>query len=161
MADISISLANIQTIKTVNIEGVGVLKARRLGSGEELDLSVKLRRFSNLVNELSAMDFMSLDAEKPDDYKKIQKMKKRASEISEEIEAVKRFELETYRRLLSDDQDGKVVDVIMDTLSDEERTELFKQIFGSKTEMEKPEPLTSKEAEDLINDMPAETKTDE
>src|SRR5690606_36906241 len=125
MADISISLSNIQHVKTVNIEGLGVLKVRKLGAGEDLDLSFKQRRLGKLIEELSKIDFTSLDTSKPSDIKKIEKLAKKAEALGDEIAEIKKFEFETYKRLLSDDKNGEIVDVIMNTLTDQERAELF------------------------------------
>ena len=149
-SEVNISLNNIQNIKTVNIKGVGVVRVRRLGAGEELDLSLKLRRLGKLVRELSKIDFMQFDSAKPEDLKKIEKLNKRVDAISDEIAAIKTFELQTYKRCFSDDKNGEIVDLIINTLSEEERVEFFKQIFGAKKEIDVAEPLTPEEAEELI-----------
>jgi len=128
--EVNISLNNIRNTKTVNINGVGVIHARKLGAGEQLDLSVKLRRLGKLIQELSKIDFMQFNEANPEDIKKIEKLNKKVESITNEIEDIKRFEFHTYKRCLTDDKNGEVVDVIMNTLTDEERTELFKQIFG-------------------------------
>lgn len=141
MADISLSLNNIQNIKTVNIEGVGVLKVRRLGAGEELDLSAKLRRLVKVIEELNKIDFTSLDATNPEDFKKISQLTTKAEALSEEATEIKKFEFETYKRCLSDDDGGKVVDVIMNTLTESERAELFNQIFGDKKPVDAPDTV--------------------
>lgn len=141
MADISLSLNNIQNIKTVNIEGVGVIRVRRMGAGEELDLSNKLRRLGKIIDELSAIDFTKHDASKPEDLKKIAKLAKRAEALSDEVTDIKRFEFDTYKRCISDDKNGEVVDLIMNTLTEDERTALFKEIFGIKKPVEAPDPV--------------------
>jgi hypothetical protein len=145
---VSISLNNIQNIKTVNIEGIGVVKVRRLGAGEDLDLSVKVRRLGKLIDELSAIDFTKYDAKKPEDLKEIEKLTKRAEAISDEVAEIKRFEFETYKRCFSDDKDGALVDVIMNTLTEAERAELFKQIFNEKKQIEAPKTVLADESEE-------------
>lgn len=145
MADISISLNTIQNIKTVNIEGVGTLKIRKFGAGEELDFLFKRRRLNKIITELSALDLTKFDTEKPSDLKKITKLSKRFEKLSDEASDIKKSEFEMYKRCLSDDEDGKVVDVIMNTLSDEERAELYRQVFGEKKEVETPDTVKPEE----------------
>ncbi len=146
MAEISISLNSIQNIKTVNIEGLGVLHIRKLGSGEDLDLSFKQRRVNKLIDELSNISFVGLDATNPDDIKKIDKLAKKADAIQEEISQIKKDEFDIYKRLLSDDKGGKVVDVIMNTLTPKERAEIFNIAFGEKKQVETSDPVTPEEA---------------
>lgn len=140
MSEMTISLSNIQEVKSVPIKGVdgkvlGVLNARKLGSGEDLDLSQKLRRLNKVIDELTSIDFSGLDATKEEDQKQIEKLSKRASKLSDELSEIKEFEFNTYKKLLSDDQDGKVVDVVMNTLTEAERGKLFMQIFGDRMEI--------------------------
>lgn len=132
MADISISLSQVQNTKTIELKGLGVLKIRRLGSGEDLDLSFKRRRINRLIDELNSIDFTKLDMKKPADVKKMEKRAKRADEIQDEITEIKKQEFELYKGLLSDEEDGKVVDVVMQRLSDKERAELFRIAFDEK-----------------------------
>lgn len=130
MADISLSLKSIQNTRTVNIEGEGVLTIRKLGSGEDLDLSVKRRRMNKLIDELNSIDFSGLDVAKKADLKKLETLSKKAEAIQEEIAQIKLFEFELYKSLLSDDKDGKVVDLVMKTLSDKERAVIFNRAFS-------------------------------
>jgi len=141
-SEVSISLNNIQNIKTVNIVGIGVVRVRKLGAGEELDLSAKTRQLGKLVAELSDMDFTKFDANKPGDVGKLAELSKRAEAIADEIEDIQRFEFDTFKRCFSDDENGKVVDAIMNTLTNEERGELFKQVFGRKKQVDAPAAVT-------------------
>jgi len=148
-ADVNVALNNIQNIKTVNIEGVGTLKVRRMGAGEELDLSRKLRRLGKVIDELSALDFTKYNPSKPEDLKKINKLTKKAESLSEELSEIKKFEFETYKRCMSDDSDGRVVDVIMNTLTDTERAKLFKIVFGKTKQIDTPGSVKPEEKEDI------------
>lgn len=130
MADISLSLKSIQNTRTVKIEGEGVLTIRKLGSGEDLDLSIKRRRMNKLIDELNSIDFSGLDVAKKDDLKKLETLSKKVEGIQEEIAQIKQYEFELYKSLLSDDKDGKVVDLVMKTLSDKERAEIFNRAFS-------------------------------
>lgn len=154
MTEITISLSDIQNIKTVNIEGLGVLKIRKLGSGEDLDLSVKRRRINKLVDELDSIynRMGLLDLKKPSDEKKFDKLSKQAEELGDEISEIKRYEFETYKRLLSDDKNGAVVDVIMNTLSDKERAEIFNIAFGEKKIVETPDLVDTEDVAEGAKD---------
>lgn len=140
MADISISLSDVQNVKSVEIKDLGTLYIRKLGSGEELDMSVRSRRIDAIIKELSHMDFMQYDSSKPTDVKKIEKLQNRADKLTGELAEIKQHELDMYRRLMSDDKKGAVVDVILNTLSDDERTELIRQAFT-------PKPITDVETD--------------
>lgn len=146
MADISISLNNIQNIKLVNIEGVGDLTVRRLGAGEELDLSTKQRRLLKLLDELEKVDQSKFDTTKPEELKKLTKLTRRLDVITDEISEIKKFEFNTYKRCLSDNKNGEIVDLIMNTLTDEERAKLFVEIFGNKKEVTAPDAVTPDES---------------
>lgn len=143
MADFSISLSNIQHIKTIKIEGLGVLKIRKLGAGEDLDVSFKIRRINQLIGDLNNLteSIAKLDSKNPSDLKKIGRLAERGEKISSEIDDIRREQHGIYRSQLSDDKNGAVVDVIMNTLSDKERTEIFKIAFGEKSPIESPEVI--------------------
>lgn len=149
MGDFTIALSSIQNTRTVNIEGLGVITARRLGSGEELELSAKSRRLGKIFDELGSMDFTKFDTSKPEELKELKKLTDKAEKLSLEVEEIKRFEMTIYRGLLSDDKGGKVVDVIMNTLTDQERGELFKQIFGKPAQVDAPDTQTPEENSDV------------
>lgn len=130
MADIKISLDNIQNTKLVEIEGVGSFKVRKLGAGEELDLSDKLRRLSAIITELSSIDFTKYDATKKKDLKELEKVNKKASLYMNEINDIKRFEYDTYKRCFDDMKGGKDTEKLFNILDDEGRTKLFTAIFN-------------------------------
>lgn len=126
MADtISISLNNIQNVKNVLIEGLGEFKVRKLGAGEELDLSTKMRRLMAIAKDVESLGIKN-DGLDNIDEKTLSKLDK----YTEEINSIKKFELETYKKCFVDDNNGKNVEYLVNALSDQERAELFKQIFG-------------------------------
>lgn len=147
MADISISLSNIQNIKTVNIEGLGVFRVRKLGAGEELDLSIKMRRLMTILTTLQRIDIQSFDSITDEGKSRLAKQEKHIDKLSNEITDIKRFELNTYKQCFSSDEDG-AVDSLINGLSDEERTELFNQIFGAKKYIDTPELVKPDETKD-------------
>lgn len=142
MADISVSLNNIRKTQTVFIEDEGfAVTIRKLGAGEELDLSDKMRRLSEIGKELQSVDFMKYDLTKEEDRKEIEKLEKRVSKLSDEIGEIKRFELASYKRCFSDDANGANVDKLLNSLTDEDRAQLFKQVFDPVTVLEAPETV--------------------
>jgi hypothetical protein len=152
MADISISLNNVQDIRTVHIEGLGVLKVRKTGSGEDLDLSFKRRRVNKLIDELSAIDFSSLDTKKPSDLKKMERLSQRADAIQDEITEIKKLEFEIYKHLLSDDKGGAIVDVVMNTVSDTGRAEIFRRAFAETKPISTLETVVTDSDGDIENE---------
>lgn len=138
MADISISLNNIKTYKTVKIEGIGVFNVRKLGSGEELDLSTESRKLTKLLTELNNMNIGAIDIKTKKGRDELKKKESRISKITEEMNRIKAFELDTYKKCFEDDNNGKDVDKLIKFLTDEERAELFKQIFDTPKILEAP-----------------------
>lgn len=138
MADISISLSNVKNFKTVNIKELGVFTVRRLGAGEELDLSLKLRRLMNILETINKIDLQKYDLSNAEEKKKYSKDEKLLDNLSDEINEIKQFELRTYKKCFSSTKKGAVDDLI-DPLSDEERTSLFNQIFGLNKPIDEPE----------------------
>jgi len=143
MADISISLSNVHNIRNLLVEDLGQsFKVRKLGAGEELDLSDKLRKLGEIITELQGIDFSKLQAGDTPTAKELSKIKaiqKRTSILTDEINSIKRFELETYKRCFTDDNNGKNVERLLNSLSEEDRTELFKQIFDKPRIVNAPE----------------------
>lgn len=152
MSEISISLSNIRNIKRVNVEEVGVINIRRLGAGEELDLSSKFRRLNAILKELGTIDFTKPDTSTPEGLKEIERLSKKADALSVEIEDIKRFEFETYKKCLSDDEDGKVVKEIMDTFTEAERAELFRQVFEPPKVIDTPDSVQATVSDDKEKD---------
>lgn len=140
MADITISLSNVHNIKRVHIDEIGDFEVRKMGAGEELDLSDKLRRLNEIIEELSAIDFNKINIAKPTkkDIKSMEALTARADSLMEEINGIKRFELESYARCFNDNNGGKDTKKLLDSLSDEDRAELFKQIFSPAKVLQKP-----------------------
>lgn len=148
MSDISISLSNIHNVKNVLIEGLGSFKVRKLGAGEELDLSDRLRRLNKIIMELQNIDFDKLkvdDVPTDEQMGKVDKLQKRIQKLTDEINEIKRFELETYKRCFEDTNDGKNVDILLDSLSEDDRAALFTQIFDAPKQVEVTAPETAVE----------------
>lgn len=138
MTEISISLTNIQNIKTVNLEPLGVFRVRKLGAGEELDLSTKMRRLVAIAKELDNLKLKDIDPESEEGQKYFSDHSEIIEKLSAEISDIKKFELITYKKCFSDDENGAKVEELINSLSDSERSELFKQIFDVPTVIEAP-----------------------
>jgi hypothetical protein len=147
MADVTISLNNIRNVKTLYIEGIGGFTVRKLGAGEELDLSDKMRRLGAILTELQVIDFTKYDVTKKDDLKALEDIRKRAEELTLEVNQIQRFELETYKRCFTADKDPKDVDTLIDQLSVEDRSHLFKTLFDTVKPVEAPETPESPEVQ--------------
>lgn len=132
MAEQKISLSNIINEKTVNIEGFGVFRVRKLGAGEELDLSDRLRRLNQIITELENINFEKFEGNKKPtkaQRKELLEIQNRSNSLLDEISEIKKFELKTYKRCFRDDSEGEKVEQLLNSLSETERSALFKQIF--------------------------------
>jgi hypothetical protein len=159
MADITISLSNVRNIKKLYIEDLDLtFEVRKMGAGEELDLSDKLRRLNEIIEELSAIDFNKINITKPTkkDIKAMEALTEKADSLMNEINDIKRFELETYKRCFTDNNGGKDTDKLIDSLSDEDRAELFKQIFSPAKVLKKED--VAPEVTSEVSDATAEAK---
>lgn len=152
MADITISLSNVHNVKKVHIDEIGDFKVRKMGAGEELDLSDKLRRLNEIIEELNELDFKGINLKNPSkkDIAELKRLTKRSESLMDEINEIKRFELECYARCFDDGEDGKNTKKLLDSLDDESRAELFKQIFDQPKVLKKPESATLPEDEEPV-----------
>lgn len=135
MSDITISLSNIQNIKTVNITGLGVFKVRRLGAGEEYDLSTKRREIAKAVREMMKINSdMNLITDEAEQEKFATKNLPKIDKLQQKVSRLQNEELEAYKRCFTDDNGGKNTDKLIDILSPEERVKLYEAIFNPKEE---------------------------
>lgn len=148
MSDVNISITNIRKTKRVLIEGIGTFTVRKLGAGEELDLSDKLRRLGDILTELKAIDFTKYESATEEHVKELNAIRKRAEKLTKEVHQIQRFELDTYTKCFTDDNDGKDVKILLDTLSAEDRSALFQTIFKPVVPVANPEKTAVDMAED-------------
>jgi len=148
---ITISLSNIRNTKSVLIEGIGTFTVRRLGSGEQLDLSLKARRIDEIINELNDVNFTKYDLAKPAHRKKVVELEKYIEALSKELTTIKTDELNLYKACFVDEDNGKKVDELIDSLTDMERAVLFENIFGEKKPV-KPLDVIDTPVEDTSNE---------
>lgn len=135
MADISISLSQVQNIKTVNIKELGTFTVRRLGPGEEYDLSMKRRRLTKIGEQMLAikkkMDAITDDKER-DAYATSELPK--IDKLSDEVAEIQKYELDVYKRCFADDADGKNTESLINSLTSDERMKLYAVIFDGTPE---------------------------
>jgi len=106
---ISISSNDLGTRKKVKIDEVD-FTVRKLGAGEELDLSQIARQTLKLLERLSSSNEWT-----EDDAKEYDDLKQRSLDI--------------YAKTFDDGGDGKISRELIQRLSDEERNEIYRQVF--------------------------------
>lgn len=110
MSDIiSISSNDLGTRKRVKIDG-HLFTVRKLGAGEELDLSQIARQTVKLLEKLTETEEWS-------------------DKDSNEFEDLKRRSLNIYAKTFDDGGDGSKSMALVERLSDEERNEIYRQVF--------------------------------
>jgi hypothetical protein len=134
MADISISLSNVRNIKTVRIEELGVFTVRRLGPGEEYDLSIKRRRLAKIGEEMSEIksEMDAIEDEK-DREKFATSHLAKINQLSDEITDIQKYELDVYKRCFTDEANGQNTDKLINSLTADERLKLYSMIFDKNT----------------------------
>lgn len=106
MSDIKISIKNIIKTKKAEIDG-HVYTVRKMGAGEQMDLLAMGRKLQGL----------SLSDQTPE----LEKL--------EQIETIRQQMLEIYKSLFDDGLGGEKTKELINTLSDEEISELVNTIF--------------------------------
>lgn len=138
MADISISLSNVQNIKTVKIEELGTFTVRRLGPGEEYDLSIKRRRMAKIGEEMSKIKSdMDAIADESGREKFATSHLAKINQLSDEIIDIQKYELDVYKRCFTDDANGEKTEKLINSLTADERMKLYSVIFDNNDDHEK------------------------
>lgn len=151
MSEVRISLGNVRNTRSVYIEELDTaFTVRKLGSGEELDLSSKYRRLGEILEELRKIDFTQYDINKKADKEKVEKLQKKAEALTDELHEIQQFELDTFKRCFETEDKSKV-DELINQLSAEERGKLFTMIFGEIKPIEAPDDEVEAEAEPDTN----------
>lgn len=135
MTDVSISLGDIQNIKTIKVNGLGVFNVRKLGSNEELELSRKTRRRAKIYDELNRVDltkYVTKDGEKlPEDkQKELDELLVKIDELSTEMHEILDYEHALRKKRISDVNKGEKVEKLFTLVDDEGIEKLFRYAFG-------------------------------
>lgn len=135
MADIQISLHDIQEYKTLEIEGAGEFKVRKLSAPESLDLQAKERRAAIILSEMYASGINEFK-DKPDseltveDNAKIEVIKNKIESYGTEIDEIKAYKQKVNKGRFEDLAGGDAVDKLFATLSDDGIEKIFEAVFA-------------------------------
>lgn len=144
---LTISLNDI--IETVKVKiGDDIFTVRRMGGGEELNLSQLMSHSSKLIDEASKLQttFIELSAsdEKKIPPKKLKTMTTRLNDITTELNTLQEKQLSAYIGLFDDGGDGSKSRNLLEKSTLPKIKELIAQIF-EQAELEK---LKTTEADD-------------
>lgn len=149
MTDVNISLSDIQNVKTIKVNGLGIFNIRKLGSNEELELSKKTRRRAKIYDELNSIDLTKYVTK--DDKKLSDKKQKELDEILENIDRLSNemhelldYEQDLRKKRITDVNKGEKVKKLFDLIDDEGIEKLFRYAFGG-LKVDDPETVEKKE----------------
>jgi|SRR5690606_16695931 len=149
---ITIDLNQIRETVEVTI-GDHVFNVRRMGSGEELELSASNRRTFELMNKASKLQKQFLElAETPEDkldQKEIDKMVKQMDKVTADIRSEQDYQSEAFVKLFDDGGDGSKSRELLKTLSNDEKSKLLQSIFEQKTVLDSE--TKSEGSEEAVN----------
>lgn len=128
MAEISLNLQDIRKTKTVKI-GDDIYTVRRLGAGEEMKLSVGWTKTRKILEKLKSVDLTKFDLRTKEGRAGLTEVQKELDKHANELKKIKEIELTLFKACFDDGADGEKTNNLIDSLSDEERNELYKRIF--------------------------------
>ena len=132
---ITINLNDIREVVEVTI-GDHVYKVRRMGAGEELDLSASNRRTFEAMERATKLQkkFMELSAtpEEELDQKEVDKLVKQMDKVTAEIRNEQEYQAEAFVKLFDDGGDGSKSRELLKSFSHSEKQKLLEQIFAQK-----------------------------
>lgn len=124
---ITININKFKKARQVTCDGKS-LTFYRMGAGTELELSINRRRQLELLSSLleikSKYDTGKI---KQSDYKKIVE---KSEAMLAEIEKLRLAEVDIYKSLVNDKNNGKDVDALINSLSIEGIKDLFNDVFA-------------------------------
>ena len=145
---ITINLNDIREVVEVTI-GDHIYNVRRMGSGEELDLSASNRRTFEAMERANKLQkkFMELSAtpEEELDQKEVDKLVKQMDKVTDEIRKEQEYQSEAFVKLFDDGGDGSKSRELLKSFSHGEKQKLLEQIFSQK------EVLDASKANDAEN----------
>lgn len=134
MADIQISLHDIQEYKTLAIDGVGEFKVRKLSAPESLDIQIKDRRASMIVAEMYATGINKFKGKTDDeltdeDNAELEKIQAKLEEFGKEVEEIKKYKMAVHKSRFEDINGGDAVEKLFATLSEDGIAKIFEAVF--------------------------------
>ena len=134
MADVSIQLTSLTDYKSINVEGLGVIKVRPESSNQGMRHSEIVRDIYKLQDESKKNDkkLKKLLAEGfKEDSEEIQKIESVSTATLERITELRKTVQEMRQSRLSDDEGGKLVKKLYEDASDEDIAKLFALADGT------------------------------
>lgn len=128
MAGISITLSSLDDYKTINVEGLGILKVRRESSNQGLKSSENVRDIFKLQDEAKKLEKKSAKLLKDglkDDDPEIIKLNAKATDKLEQITEIRKSEHEMRKSRIFDDEDGRLVNELFERATDEDIAKLL------------------------------------
>lgn len=128
MTEISIRLSSFSDFTAVNVEGLGVIKVKKESSNQGARHSEIIRDIFKLQDQGKALEqkINSLLAEgKGQDDPEFLKLEKKGSEALEKISELRTEDQKLRKSRLSDDEGGKLVDILFDSASDQDIAKLL------------------------------------
>lgn len=128
MTEISIRLSSFSDFTAVNVEGLGVIKVKKESSNQGARHSEIIRDIFKLQDQGKALEqkINSLLAEgKGQDDPEFLKLEKKGSEALEKISELRTEDQKLRKSRLSDDEGGKLVDMLFDSASDQDIAKLL------------------------------------
>lgn len=141
---ITIDLNQVRETVEVTI-GDHVFNVRRMGSGEELELSASNRRTVEFMDKAMKLQKKFLDmAEIPEDkidQKQVAKLTKEMDKITNGIQEEQDYQSEAFVKLFDDGGDGSKSRELLKTLSNNEKNKLIQTIFEQKAVLDSENKL--------------------
>ena len=125
---LSIRLSSFSDFTAVNVEGLGVIKVKKESSNQGARHSEIIRDIFKLQDQGKALEqkINSLLAEgKGQDDPEFLKLEKKGSEALEKISELRTEDQKLRKSRLSDDEGGKLVDMLFDSASDQDIAKLL------------------------------------
>lgn len=145
---ITINLNDIREVVEVTIAD-HVYNVRRMGSGEELDLSASNRRTFEAMDKAVKLQKkfteLSNTPEEELDQKEVDKLVKQMDKVTTEIRKEQEYQAEAFVKLFDDGKDGSKSRELLKSFSHDEKQKLLEQIFSQK------EVLDASKANDAEN----------
>ena len=125
---LSIRLSSFSDFTAVNVEGLGVIKVKKESSNQGARHSEIIRDIFRLQDQGKALQqkISALIAEgKGEDDPEFIKLEKKGSEALEKISELRTEDQKLRKSRLTDDEGGKLVDILFDSASDQDIAKLL------------------------------------
>lgn len=128
----TISLDSFKDNVEVEIDGHKYI-VRRMGSNEELDLSISMRQASDVLDMVSRLQaqFLKMQVQKEEDIdkKQLDSLIKKMNKATKELEDLQRYQFEAYVKLFDDGDGGSKSREMLSSLPSANIKKLIEDIF--------------------------------